>query len=101
MENRGVELTVNARAILSKEFRWDISFNIAFNKNKVTALNDNQDIINGTNIIRVGKDIQSVYTFLWAGVDPQTGAGLWYKDGTKKETTSDVTQVENAIIGSA
>ena len=92
---------MNATPLSSKSFRWDISFNIALNKNKVTALNDNQDIINGTNIIRVGKDIQSVYTFIWAGVDPQTGSGLWYTDETRKTTTSDVTQVENAIIGSA
>jgi len=67
----------------------------------VTQLDNNADIISLPYIIRKGEDVQSIYTFLWAGADPQTGAPLWYKDGTKKQTTSDVTQVENAIIGSA
>ena len=102
MENKGIELTLNATPVLTKDFRWDLSFNIALNKNKVLSLEDNQDIIVGNppQIIRVGKDIQSVYTFIWAGVDPQTGSGLWYTDGTRKATTSDITQVQNAIIGS-
>jgi TonB-linked SusC/RagA family outer membrane protein len=102
MENKGVEFTVNATPVLTKDFRWDLSFNIAINHNKVLALENNQDIIVGNppQIIRVGQDIQSVYTFIWAGVDPQTGSGLWYTDGTKKSTTSDVTKVQNAIIGS-
>ncbi len=101
MENRGVEITVNAIPVQTKDFRWNLSFNMAFNKNKVLALDQEADIINGTNIIRVGKDVQSVYTFLWAGADPETGEGLWYTDDTKKTTTSDVTQVKNAIVGSA
>jgi TonB-linked SusC/RagA family outer membrane protein len=100
MENKGFEFTLNASPVSTKNFRWDISFNIAFNKNKVTALNNGQDIINGTQIIRVGQDLQSVYTFIWAGVDPQTGSGLWYTDETRKTTTSDVTKVKNAIVGS-
>ena len=101
MENRGFEFTLNATPVSTSTFRWDLSFNIAFNKNKVTALNNNADIINLPYIIRVGQDVQSIYTFIWAGADPQTGNPLWYKDGTKKATTSDVTQVQNAIIGSA
>lgn len=101
MENKGIELTLNATPILSKMFRWDISFNIALNKNKVTSLNDNQDIVSLPYIIRVGQDVQSIYTYIWAGADPQTGEPLWYTDGTKKSTTSDVTKVQNAIIGSA
>jgi len=51
-------------------------------------------------IRRVGEDFQSIYTRLWAGVDPATGNPLWYIDGTKKQTTTDVTQAQRAIIGS-
>ena len=101
MENRGFELTINASPIMTSSFRWDISLNMAFNKNKVTALNNNADIITLPYIIRVGQDVQSIYTFLWAGADPQTGEGRWYTDGTKKTMTTDVTQVQNTIIGSA
>jgi TonB-linked SusC/RagA family outer membrane protein len=100
IENKGFELTLNAVPVLTKNFRWDLSFNIAFNHNKVLSLNHGNSIINGTQIIRVGKDVQSVYTFIWAGVDPQTGSGLWYTDSTKKAKTPDITKVQNAIIGS-
>ena len=101
MENKGFEITVNATPIVNKSFRWDVGVNFSWNKNKVTALDNGADIINGTNLIRVGEDVKTVYTFLWAGVDAETGSPLWYTDETKKETTSDITQVENAIYGSA
>jgi len=101
LENKGVELTLNATPLIIQSFRWDLSFNIAFNRNKVTALNNNADIISLPYIIRKGEDVQSIYTYAWAGADPQTGSPLWYTDGTRKSTTSDVTKVDNTIIGSA
>ncbi|PWT72261.1 MAG: SusC/RagA family TonB-linked outer membrane protein [Bacteroidetes bacterium] len=101
MENRGIEITLNSTPVLTKDFRWDLSFNIAFNKNKVTQLNHNADIISIPNIIRKGQDVQSIYTWQWVGADPQTGNPLWYTDSTRKSMTSDVTKVNNAIIGSA
>jgi len=101
LENKGLELTLNTTPYMTKSFRWDLSFNIAFNRNKVTALDNNADIVALPYIIRKGEDVQSIYTYAWAGADPQTGAPLWYTDGTSKTTTSDVTQVSNTIIGSA
>jgi TonB-linked SusC/RagA family outer membrane protein len=101
LENRGIELTLNTTPYMTKDFRWDLSINFAMNKNKVTALDNNADIVALPYIIRKGEDVQSIYTYIWKGADEQTGAPVWYKDGTKKATTSDVTQVENAIIGSA
>ncbi len=38
MYNKGVELTLNARPITTKDFSWSTSFNISFNTNMVTAL---------------------------------------------------------------
>jgi TonB-dependent starch-binding outer membrane protein SusC len=101
MENKGWEFTVNATPVAAGDFRWDVSFNIALNRNKITALRNNADIIALPFIRRVGEDFQSVFTRLWAGVDQQTGAPLWYKDATRKETTSDFSQAQRVIIGSA
>jgi TonB-linked SusC/RagA family outer membrane protein len=101
MENKGFEITLNLTPVLTRDFRWDVNFNIALNKNKVTSLDQGADIINGTNIIRVGQDVQSVYTFIYAGVDPASGSAQWYTDGTKKTKTTDVTQVQNAIVGTS
>jgi len=100
MKNTGVEVTFSATPVKGN-FRWDIGFNIALNKNKVTELYQGQDITSLPYLVRVGKDVQSIYTRLWAGADPQTGAPLWYTDGTKKTTTSDISQVQRVIVGNA
>lgn len=38
MQNQGVEFNINAVAIQSKEFTWDIGYNITWNKSKITKL---------------------------------------------------------------
>ena len=74
----------------------------SWNKNKVTRLRDGQtEIRTLPYLIRIGEDVQSIFTSLWAGADPQTGDPLWYVDETKKETTSDFSKANRAIIGSA
>ena len=102
MVNKGWEFQLNATPVRTKTFVWEIGFNISLNKNKITKLaNNNADILSLPFIRRVGKDFQSIYTRLWAGVNPATGNPLWYTDETKKQTTTDVTQAQRAIIGSA
>jgi TonB-linked SusC/RagA family outer membrane protein len=102
MENKGFELTIEATPVKIKDFTWTISVNGSWNKNKVTRLREGQtEIRNLPNIIRIGEDVQSIFTRLWAGADPQTGDPLWYKDESKKETTSDFSQANRAIVGTA
>lgn len=100
IRNRGVEFTVNATPIVTKDFEWSISFNISHNKNKFLKLNNNEDVILDNNrIYRVGEDILSIYTYKWAGVDPEDGNPMWYaKDGS---TVKDYTKAEKQIVGSA
>lgn len=38
LENKGVEFTLNADIIKSKDWNWSASFNMAFNKNNITKL---------------------------------------------------------------
>ena len=40
MTNEGVELTINATPVEIKDFKWDVSFNITHNTNKVTSIPD-------------------------------------------------------------
>ena len=101
MENKGWEFQVNIIPVRTKDFTWDVTFNIAMNKNKVTSLRNNADILALPFVRRVGEDFQAIYTRLWAGVDPANGNPLWYTDATKTQTTSNVTTVQRAIIGSA
>ena len=38
MENKGVEFTLNATPVKTKDMTWDVSFNITYNKNTITNL---------------------------------------------------------------
>ena len=40
MRNKGIELTLNATPISSKDFSWDLSLNFSANRNKVISLNE-------------------------------------------------------------
>jgi TonB-linked SusC/RagA family outer membrane protein len=43
MENHGVEFTVNAQAIRTKDINWNIGFNVTYNQNKITNLTISED----------------------------------------------------------
>jgi TonB-linked SusC/RagA family outer membrane protein len=84
VENKGFEISISATPVSTKDFHWDISFNISHNKNKVTKLPGGKDIIDQTNpfILRVGEPFQNYYGRVYVGVDPANGDPLWYKDST-------------------
>lgn len=88
IRNRGWELTINATPIVYKDFSWDLSFNISHNVNTVISLPNHADVANGSFRLREGRDIQSWYLKANAGVDPATGAQLWYVDSSRKSTTN-------------
>jgi hypothetical protein len=100
MENKGWELSLNGTPIRTRDFTWELAFNISLNKNRVTSLPNNNAVIISTNLLRkVGYDVNSVYTRAWAGVDPNNGSPLWYTDSTHK-TTSSTVPAYREIIGS-
>lgn len=41
--NKGVELTLNAQAVSTKDWSWNIGFNAAYNENKITKLTKTDD----------------------------------------------------------
>lgn len=79
MVNRGVELSLDAAVISTKDFYWDANFNIAYNKNEVTELYNNKDIVYGvvsgagasgnTQLLRVGESIGSFYGRRFIGLE--------------------------------
>ncbi|MDE6125862.1 MAG: TonB-dependent receptor, partial [Muribaculaceae bacterium] len=42
VSNSGLELTLNTVNVKTRDFQWDSSFNISFNRNKVIALNEDE-----------------------------------------------------------
>ena len=56
MKNYGIEFSVNAKPIVTKDFTWDISYNISWNHNEITSLTEDAEdgyyIKTGTTISR-------------------------------------------------
>ena len=102
MSNKGIEFTVNATPVQTRDFSWDISFNITHNRNSMEVLPALQpQIINGNFIVKKGYDINTWYLRQWAGVDPATGNPLWYTDSSKKTTTSSFNAAARVNTGKA
>lgn len=43
MRNIGVEFAIEARPVVTKDFTWTIGYNVAWNKNEITELNNSDD----------------------------------------------------------
>lgn len=107
LKNTGVELQLNSVNVRNSDFNWQTSFNIAFESNELIKL-PQEEIIQGSKKLEVGKSIFEFYIQEWAGVDPDDGAAMWYMDVvdengnvTGKETTKDYDQATRYYQGSA
>ena len=77
VQNEGIEFGLNTINLDTKSgFKWSSDFNISFQRNKVLELIGGQDRI-GTSYF-VGKPIDIIYTYGWAGVNPADGRPMWY-----------------------
>ena len=106
ISNKGIEVTVNAKPIVTEGgFKWDIYGNFSYNRNRVEKLfeEDGSFELDGTsNSMRAlaeGHQVGEYYTFLWAGVDPETGAARWWKDGSKTEYVYTRNEAERVWLG--
>ena len=88
LENKGIELVINARPVITHDFKWEVQFNIAHNVNRVTALYNGTSVPAGSFQYTVGHDLQEYYLPMWAGVNSQTGQAQWYTDASQKTLTS-------------
>ncbi len=81
--NEGYEFTLNTQNIRSENLTWSTNFNFSTNKNKVTALNNNEDIIDTYNITRVGESVGALYGYQYGGVNKANGNPIYVKaDGS-------------------
>lgn len=104
LENKGIEITINATPVTTKDFNWDLSFNFTHNKNTIKTIPAGQtQIAYGTGLVlKPGMDIQTFYLRQWAGVDPATGNPLWFTDDTKGTTTTNYNAAARSFnVGSA
>lgn len=80
VKNDGFELQISADIFRETKVKWNTTFNISTQRNKVTALVDGRDIIpTEYNIIRVGESLRSLYGYQSMGVNPANGNPVWLK----------------------
>ncbi|WP_348800093.1 SusC/RagA family TonB-linked outer membrane protein [Flavobacterium adhaerens] len=74
--NKGIEVSVGALIINTKNFRWKSNFNFSTLENKVTALVSDvfvPSVFGVQNMTRVGYSIGSIYAVPCNGVNPENG----------------------------
>lgn len=102
MENKGIEVTIGATPVQKPNFSWEINFNFAHNKNKITSLPGGNDIADGNFIIRQGVAYRTFFLREYAGVDPATGNPLWYTGPDHSATTNTYPGAgARALVGNA
>jgi len=84
-QNSGFEFSLNSRIIEKSKFQWNLSGNMAYEKNKIVSLygikdengNEVDDVVNSWFI---GKPIRVIYDFVWDGtwqLDEAAEAAKW------------------------
>lgn len=96
LENKGIELTINSTNISGK-FTWQTSFNIATNQNKILEIES--PMTYGINRVEEGQPIGVFYMKNYAGVDPENGDALYYKEKGSEETTTSYSEAADMIVG--
>lgn len=84
MENKGIELSLNALIIKKENFSWRFRANYSKNKNKVLSVENLSSEFSSSEraaALRVGASTSAIWGMEWAGVDPATGRNLYRKDG--------------------
>jgi TonB-linked SusC/RagA family outer membrane protein len=101
--NKGLEFTLNLRPIVTRDFSWTVSFNIAHNVNRVTALYHNNPLPStlGNFQYTVGHDLLTYYLRQWDGVNPADGTPQWFTDSSRKATTGTYSSAKQALNYSA
>lgn len=83
LEGHGVDLSISG-TIVNTAFKWNSSFNFAYNTNEVTdsrftATTANQYL---SGVTTIGKPIGYLYAYNWAGLDANGQSTVAKKDGT-------------------
>ncbi len=119
--NKGIELTINATPVRTKNFTWDTSLNISHNKNNVKSISNSDYSVDyiatgdpeiagyssNAQVERImeGHPLGTFYTYEWAGYD-SNGISVFYKRDPKTgertgETTKDPVDTDRTITGCA
>ena len=104
MRNSGFEVELGLTPVRTQDFTWNLTWMGSTVNNKVLHLTkESPEIISGIRIIKEGYELNTFYMAKSAGVDPQTGAQLYWaydKDDngniTNEYITSDVAKASTS-----
>jgi hypothetical protein len=108
MRNQGVEFSTNINVMQRQNLNWNVYFNFTHYTNKITMLPEERKTrevegykgyANGTSFIGEGLPLHTFYMYKYAGVDPETGNPLWYRD--VKDENGNVTREKTSSYASA
>ena len=105
--NTGIELSINAVPVKTKDFTWQTTVNLAHNKNKVEKLSNKKFSVDykdwgDPNIggissngeverIKEGESLGTFWTYEWAGYNDHGQSTYYVHDATTGERTGEVT----------
>ncbi len=96
MENKGVELSLEAMPVRTRNFKWNTSFNLSFNRNNINKLSNDElelDYVhsasigdhgqsgNYAQIIEEGKPLGQFYLWKYAGKNDEGVSQFYDEDG--------------------
>ncbi len=92
LQNSGFEFDITVDLIKSRNVYWNIGINGAFAQNKLIEFPEELgnaalggDYVSGAFLRGKGKSYYNLYLFDYAGVDPETGGELYWKNTTDSE----------------
>ena len=111
--NTGIEVDLNYNILKTKNVNWDFHLNFATLKNKITKLHDDKKVstVYGTDgkaydgytykdnfYVAEGLPIYSWYIKDYAGVDPDTGESLWWKNTFEQDANGNDVLVDGKKV---
>lgn len=102
--NTGIEADFNVNIIKKKDFEWNINLNFASMKNRITKLHEDKKnsryydadgkaydgyVFESDYFVAEDNSIYQWYTKDFAGVDPETGESMWWKNTYEWEQAVD------------
>ncbi|MGE6219317.1 SusC/RagA family TonB-linked outer membrane protein [Nubsella zeaxanthinifaciens] len=104
INNKGIEVDLNASLLAKKDFNWTFGINATFLSSKVTKLYGLEGSAMGNDVIwndptggdaraqfiyREGASTLSFWGYEWAGVNPNDGRNMWYVNNPNNPTAGD------------
>ena len=102
--NHGVEIDLEGVLVRTQDYRLALNANLTHYKNKILSLDPQykeEGIKYSNSILREGGSVYQTYMYKYAGVDPETGSALYYKDNADGTigTTTDATSATRYECG--